>query len=279
MKQGLRALWVGWEHPRLDPPTRAWLQDAGVQLNLDRRPGPVFALHRGPDFRAAHGRPLMTLKVAASLDGRIATASGNSRWVTQGWARRRARALRFDHDAVLVGSGTALQDDPLLLSRMPGPEPLRVVLDGRGRLPVSSRLVQSAQAGPLAVVSERPRPELEERGVQVWVVRRGVGSAHLDWTSVLAHLQAAGVASVWVEGGGQVLGSLRDAGLIDRVEWFVAATVVGGQGALPAVGGVGSRCMADALRIQRLQLRRIGPDLWLRGWASGRCPLQAPEGA
>jgi diaminohydroxyphosphoribosylaminopyrimidine deaminase/5-amino-6-(5-phosphoribosylamino)uracil reductase len=214
-------------------------------------------------------RPHVTLKLATSLDGRIATASGESRWITGEAARAEVQRMRATHDAVLVGIGTVLADDPELLVRgeaAPAIQPVRVVLDRKLRIPETSRLMQTAsdRCRRLVVMSTggwpTDRPIARGSGVEVDLINPAVGEGEI--AAVLRVLrQAHGVQSVLVEGGGIVAASFLREGLVDRIEWFRAPMVLGGEGR-PAVAALEVARLADAPRFARVALRELGPDLW-----------------
>ncbi|WP_374570212.1 RibD family protein [Phenylobacterium sp.] len=211
-----------------------------------------------PASRAAH----VTLKLATSLDGRIATASGESRWITGPQAREAVHRLRAEHDAVVIGVETALADDPELTVRLEGyagPHPARVVLDSRQRLPAHSKLAATARVTPTYVVSSAPpQPGLVEKGVRVLEVRR---MDNLD--AVVAALAEQGQKRLFVEGGGRVAASFLRAGLVERLEWFRAPMVIGGEGRA-AVADLALAALAAAPRFRRLDVRSVGDDLWER---------------
>ncbi|MGE5127335.1 MAG: bifunctional diaminohydroxyphosphoribosylaminopyrimidine deaminase/5-amino-6-(5-phosphoribosylamino)uracil reductase RibD, partial [Betaproteobacteria bacterium] len=201
-------------------------------------------------------RPYVLLKAAITLDGRIATASGRSKWITSPGQRRQARWLRRLHDAVLVGIGTVLADDPLLL---PTPrtrrEFVRVVLDSGLRLPVRSRLVRTASArAPVFVLACRDEPArrraLEDAGVTVLPVEAEAGRVALR--PALGVLAARGVTSLLVEGGSEALGSFLAARLVDGVALFRAPLLLGGRHSRPAFGGEDPAEIAEALRLARV---------------------------
>jgi diaminohydroxyphosphoribosylaminopyrimidine deaminase/5-amino-6-(5-phosphoribosylamino)uracil reductase len=197
-------------------------------------------------------RPFVLLKAALSLDGRIATSSGESKWITSPAQRQAARRLRQLHDAVLVGIGTVLADDPLLLPARRLRRPFqRIVLDSRLRLPLGCRLVRSAQQGPVLVLCTRARPvrrrALEARGVTVIECR--AGSRGVDPGAALAVLWKRGVTSVMVEGGSEVLGSFLAARCFDQVALFRGRLLLGGRGSRVAFGGADPRRLADACRL------------------------------
>ncbi len=212
------------------------------------------------------GRPFVLLKAALTLDGRIATASGRSKWITNPAQRRQARWLRRLHDAVLVGVGTALADDPLLL---PSPRArrrfARVVLDSRLRLPARGRLARTATAtAPVLVLSCAPdarrRRALEAAGVQVVEVPGEGGRVSLS--AALEALGARGVTSLMVEGGAEVLGSFLFRRLADQVALFRAPLLLGGRGSRPAFGGPDPVDIRDALRLEPVPAEPAFPWPW-----------------
>jgi diaminohydroxyphosphoribosylaminopyrimidine deaminase/5-amino-6-(5-phosphoribosylamino)uracil reductase len=208
----------------------------------------------------------VTLKLATSLDGRIATATGESRWITGPEAREAVHRLRSEHDAVLVGVETALADDPELtvrLSGYQGSQPARVVLDSRQRLADGCKLVATARDTPTYLISTTPpEPRLLEAGVKVLQVD-ALGEERPDLSDVLAALAAEGLNRIFVEGGGQVAASFLRCGLVDRLEWFRAPMIIGGEGR-PGVGSLALAALSDAPKLRRLDVRPLGPDLWER---------------
>lgn len=213
------------------------------------------------------GRPRLTLKLAMSLDGRIATRGGESRWITSPAARADGHALRAMNDAILVGSGTVLADDPSLTVReapMRRP-PLRVVIDGRGRTPTSAAVFRTDEAPTCLLTSPRPDAALlRARGVDI-VESEVDRDGHLRLDEALRALAARGVVSALCEGGGGLHGALLDAGLVDAVVAYVAPTLLGGIDATLAVQGRGVASLAEALRLRWIDVRRVGDDLRLEG--------------
>ena len=201
----------------------------------------------------------VTLKLATSLDGRIATATGESRWITGEAAREQGHRLRAAHDAVLVGVQTVLADDPQLTVRLPGrpvDQPLRVVLDSRLRTPETAKL---AGEGTLILTTAEPRPvggALVER-----VAGAGDGRAAVD--GILNALKRHGIGSVLIEGGGQVAASFIAADAVDALEWFRAPILLGGDGR-PCVAALTMAQLSDAPRFRRLAVKPLGDDLWER---------------
>lgn len=212
-------------------------------------------------------RPAVTLKLATSLDGKIATAAGESRWITGPEARAQVHHIRAAHDAILIGAATAVADDPELTARTDPPppqQPLRVVMDTRLRLAPSSRLAKSLDLGPVLVIAGRDadrsaKAALEAVGVQVALVPRGLDGVDLE--AALAHLAGAGVARLMVEGGGRVAASFLIADAVDRLEWFRAPLLLGAEGK-PAVAELALSALANAPRFARLAFREVGSDLW-----------------
>ncbi len=208
------------------------------------------------------GRPWVTLKIAASLDGKIATATGDSRWITNERSRRYVHRLRDEHDAVLVGAGTVLADDPeLTCRRRGGRNPLRVILDGRLRSPLTARVFDTEKAATLvltsAVAPARKRAQLQARGVEV----EEVGAhACLEWEAVLGALGRRGVLAVLVEGGAQVAAQALRQGGVDRLLLFLAPLLIGGDGR-PWLASLGVRTIAEALRLPELEVRRFAGDI------------------
>ncbi|WP_333592700.1 RibD family protein [Brevundimonas sp.] len=203
-------------------------------------------------------RPRVTLKLATSLDGRIATASGESQWITGSAAREQGHRLRAAHDAVLVGIETVLADDPELTVRLPGrsvDQPLRVVLDSRLRTPDGAKI-----SGPNTLILTIAAPRLIGHA-EVQQVAAEDGRPAID--AVLAALAERGVGSVMIEGGGQVAASFLRAGAVDALEWFRAPILLGAEGR-PCVAALALASLAAAPKFRRLSVVPLGDDLWER---------------
>ena len=212
------------------------------------------------------GRPLVTLKLASTLDGRIATSAGESRWITGPSARRAAHAMRGRADAIMVGVGTVLVDDPDLTCRIDGfrSTPLvRVVLDSRLRTPDGARVIATAREAPTWLLTRADaaadrRAALQHLGATVIDVPPG--EPGVDLAAGLAALGRAGITRLLVEGGAQVAAALLRAGLVDRLAWFHAPSVMGGDG-LPAASPLGAAALAAMPRFTRLAEAPCGPDM------------------
>ncbi len=253
--------------PRVGGSGLARLRQAGIEVSLGLCAEAAGELNAGYLTRQREGRPLVTLKLASTLDGRIATERGESRWITGEAARARVHLLRARHDAVLVGSGTAVADNPRLdvrLAGLEGASPVRVVLDGRLRLPLTHDLVARAKARPTWLITrEGGAPgrirAYEEAGVEVIRIGRDAESA-AALEAALQALGARGITRLLVEGGGRVAAGLLRLGRVDRLVWFHAPKVIGGDG-IPAVSGFGLETLAEAPGFVLRESRPIGQDL------------------
>lgn len=209
------------------------------------------------------GRPWVIAKWAISLDGRIATRTGDSKWISGEASRRRVHELRGRMDAIVVGIGTVLADDPLLTARPPGPRtPARIVLDSQGRIPPACRLVQTAGEAPLVVVTAEK--DLAQSGVECLRLPAAEGRPAIP--ALLDELGRRRMTNILVEGGSEVLGSFLDAGAIDEVYVFIAPKLIGGSGAKAPVAGAGASSIADALKLSRWEIERIEEDVLIHGW-------------
>lgn len=200
----------------------------------------------------------VTLKLATSLDGRIATASGESQWITGEAARLEGHRLRAAHDAILVGVETVLHDDPELTARLPGrsvDQPLRVVLDSRLRTPQAAKV---AGENTLILTAVKPRSIGAAKVVQI-----DAKDGRPTIPAVLKALEIAGATSLLIEGGGQVAAAFLRADAVDALEWFRAPVLLGGEGR-PCIAALALAKLADAPKFRRLGVEPVGDDLWER---------------
>ncbi len=276
VEAGLRRVVVAALDPT--PKTRgrgvASLREAGLQVDVGLCREESVRANAAFFKRAATGRPLVTAKWAMTADGKTATRTGSSRYISGAPARRVVHQLRGIVDCVAVGSRTARRDDPLLTCRMVEPRRMasRLVLCGRGCPAADSRLVQTCEEAPvlLAYPEEHPPDGLEEplaRGCQGLPVPAAHGfPRRVDPPALLDELGRRGMSNVLLEGGAEVLGSFFDAGQVDRVMVFVAPKITGGERAVTAVGARGIERMEEALPLRECAVRTVGPDVLIEGW-------------
>lgn len=247
------------------------LREAGIEVHVGLLAEEASRLNEKYIYAHAHARPFVHLKLACSLDGRIATRTGDARWITNEASRARVHRLRHEYDAILVGAGTASADDPLLTdrSRLPRHRPLtRVLLDDNLRLSPDSQLARTAGDSPVIIFTsgtadERAAATLQARGVEI--VRVPNGSARdLKW--VLENLHGRSLQSVLVEGGATVAGMFLDAGLVAKVSFFIAPLIIGGRDARAALAGTGSARIADATRLRDVEITQHGSDVEITGY-------------
>jgi diaminohydroxyphosphoribosylaminopyrimidine deaminase/5-amino-6-(5-phosphoribosylamino)uracil reductase len=249
---------------RTDGDGIARLRAAGVEVATGVLAEAAAETHAGFFRRVQHARPLVTLKIAQSLDGKTASASGDSKWITGEDARRFGHLLRAENDAILVGIGTALADDPELTCRLPGLEgqsPLRVVLDSRLRLTEASKLVQTARQHPTIVftAAREGGDGLRRLGVEIVAVARDA-RGRPDIGAMLTELARRNVTRLLVEGGATVHAAFLDLGAADRLEIFTAPTALGesGQGSIDALAAL---TLGEAPKFTRTGSRQLGSDL------------------
>jgi diaminohydroxyphosphoribosylaminopyrimidine deaminase / 5-amino-6-(5-phosphoribosylamino)uracil reductase len=247
------------------------LRDGGVDVELAGGPeaGAARLLNQPFRKRARTGRPLVTYKAAMSLDGRVASPTGDSRWISSVESRELVHRWRAECDAVAVGIGTALADDPLLTARVEGAarQPARVVFDSTARLPLDSALVNSIDEAPLFVVcapeaASARRDALEDAGAEVIVAPGRTPRARLE--AALDELGRREIQDLFVEGGPTFAGSLFDADAIDEIRFFIAPVLVGAAGARAALEGEGAVRIADGVRPLNTSFEQVGEDMLVR---------------
>jgi diaminohydroxyphosphoribosylaminopyrimidine deaminase / 5-amino-6-(5-phosphoribosylamino)uracil reductase len=267
--------------PRTAGRGHARLREAGIEVTVGVREAEARRDHAGFLLRLSEGRPFLTLKLAASLDGRIATAGGESRWITGPLARAEVQSLRARHDAVMVGGRTARFDDPLLVPRgHPEARPVRVVLSHGLDLPLDGQLARTARDVPLWLL-HGPEADLarilawEALGARLLPVAAGQGG--LDLADAVRALAREGITRLLSEGGGQVAAGLLRAGLVDEVAAFHAGLMLGAEGT-PMLGPMGLDALGEAPRWRLREARTLGPDvmsLWERAGPLAGGPARA----
>lgn len=255
--------------PRVDGGGVAMLRAAGIDLVEGVMEAEARALQAGFLSRVTRGRPLLTLKLALTIDGRIATASGESQWITGPAARAHVHAQRARHDAVMVGAGTARADDPQLTVRGMGdvPQPVRIVLSRRLNLPDDSAMTRGAPPAWM-IHGDAPADRcaaFAARGVTLLPCPAGPGG-HIDLGAALAALGQRGLTRVYCEGGGTLAAALLAQGLVDRLDCYTAGAAIGAEGT-PGLGAMGLSALADAPRLRLADVRRLGDDI-LHRWSA-----------
>ncbi len=256
-------------NPKVSGKGFAHLRAAGLRVEMGLLAQEAARLNEKYIHFMRHARPFIHLKLASSLDGRIATRTGDSRWITGEHSRARVHELRHEYDAILVGSGTAINDNPLLTDRSGKPRRLpltRVLLDPRLRLSTDSKLALTARDAPVLVFTSESADAsaveaLERRGIEVL---RGRDGRNLN--KMLTQLGQRSIQSVLVEGGARVAGAFLDAGLVDKVSFFIAPLIIGGCDAASAVGGSGAEKIAAAIRLSDVEFKQHGPDIEVTGY-------------
>lgn len=242
------------------------LRDAGIAVTTGVLEAEARAAQRGFLTRIQHGRPMLTLKLALTLDGRIATASGESRWITGPQSRARVHLMRATHDAVLVGAGTARADDPELTVRDLGVlrQPLRLIAARDLDLPARGRLAASIPQGPLWLLHGPDAPQDRRDlwlGLGAKLVEVPLHKGHLDVAAMMRILGDKGLTRVFCEGGGQFASALLQARMVDHLHVFSAGMVIGADGRA-GLGTLGLTALADAQRFQFKGISQTGADLW-----------------
>jgi diaminohydroxyphosphoribosylaminopyrimidine deaminase / 5-amino-6-(5-phosphoribosylamino)uracil reductase len=246
------------------------LRQAGVTVEFGVREAEARRLNAPYLKLLATGQPWVHAKWAMTLDGKIATRSGDSRWISNEASRRRVHELRGRMDAILVGIGTVLADNPQLTVRPPGPRrPTRIILDSQGRIHDDAIVVQTARVTPtiLATTERMPqakRAALQSHGCEVLILPDHHGRVRVD--ALLSELGRRRFTNVLVEGGSGVFGAFLDAAALDELHVFIAPRLIGGTMATSAIGGAGVQHMAEALRLSEWKHEVIDGDLYVHGW-------------
>lgn len=278
---GLRRVFVGHADPHREVSGRGvrQLRRGGAEVSVGVLEEECRRLHRGFLSVCERGRPFMSLKLASTLDGRIATAEGESRWITGEASRAAVHRLRARTDGILIGSETALADDPELTARRNGRvvhHPVRVLVDSRLRVPASARLFRGEASRTWVLCASkapaRRRRALVDAGARLLEVRLRGG--YLDLERALSLLARSGLTEVLIEGGGRLAAALLREDLVDEVHWFAAPKLLGDDGR-PALGSLAVESLADALALENVRVRRVGDDLHLQGDVRRRLPARS----
>jgi diaminohydroxyphosphoribosylaminopyrimidine deaminase/5-amino-6-(5-phosphoribosylamino)uracil reductase len=271
LEAGITRVVVGCRdpHPKVRGRGLRQLRVQGVEVVTGVLEPDCRRQHRGFISVCERGRPYVTLKLATSLDGRIALANGESRWITSAPAREFVHRLRDAHDAIMVGSETALADDPVLnvrRARRIVRTPIRILLDGRLRVPETARLFDVTEEAQTWVICRKGARGLErarERSSRLIETPR-TRDGFVNLRSAFRRLAKEGLTSVLVEGGGRLAAALLRADLVDEVHWILAPRLIGGDGRA-GLGALGLERLSNAISIDPLRIRRLGSDLHIHG--------------
>jgi len=248
------------------------LKAAGVEVEVGL--GEAEAKHLNEVFLKyiTTGRPFIILKTGMSLDGKIATRSGDSRWITSEESRAYVHQIRDQVDAIMVGIGTILKDDPQLTTRLPngqGKDPIRVIVDSSAQIPLSCKvLTQDSPAQTIIATTTKASPEkvdlLAAKGVRVLVIEEKNG--HVSMHKLMEELGKLEISSLLVEGGSSINGAVIRDKLVDKVFFFIAPQIIGGESAPSPIGGIGVETIKEVVKLKDYQMRCIGPDFLIEGY-------------
>lgn len=272
IESGLDRVYVAIEDPNPSVAGKGIkkLREEGVEVSLGLMEDEARKINEIYLHYVKTERPFVLLKLAMTLDGKIATRTGDARWISSEHSRELVHELRARYSAVGVGVNTVIADDPRLNARnAEGPDGARFVFDSKGRTPGDSRIFTLSSPAPtvMAVGEDVPGDRLnkfEEREAKVWKIRKEEGRLALD--RLLERMGEAGYDSLLVEGGGEIAWSFLDRNLVDKIRFFFSPKIVGGREAVPSVGGKGRARVKDAVEIEDMTLERIGEDVSLVGY-------------
>lgn len=235
------------------------LRKAGIKVEVGCLRRSALALNEKFIKWISSGMPFVSMKIAMSLDGKIATRTGDSKWITGESSREYVKRLRDEHDAILVGAGTIFVDNPSLSGKTR--EPKRIILDSVLKIPLNSKIFRDSNVF-VATTSKAPKSKmngLKKRGIDLKIFKSKGGKIPL--TPLLRFLGGRNISSVLVEGGSEIFGSAIDEGVVDKFYWFIAPKIIGGRNAKPAVGGEGIAKMTQAMNLDNFNFKQIGSDI------------------
>jgi diaminohydroxyphosphoribosylaminopyrimidine deaminase/5-amino-6-(5-phosphoribosylamino)uracil reductase len=246
------------------------LKRAGIKVSIGLLKKQAQALNKDFIVRMKALRPFVSLKLAQSLDGKIATRTGDSKWISSPNSRAFVHELRHGHDAIMVGIGTVLKDDPLLSARIRrGPlsknprQPIKIIIDAGLRTPVNARLLSRFSPGKTIIAASQKasiarQKALCQRGA--CVIRAGLDSKRVNLPVLMRRLMEKGITSILVEGGGEVAASMLESGFVHKLYLFMSPVIIGGKNAVGTIGGLGANRVKDAIRLYNAKARRLGKD-------------------
>jgi diaminohydroxyphosphoribosylaminopyrimidine deaminase/5-amino-6-(5-phosphoribosylamino)uracil reductase len=266
--------------PQVDGRGIAILRAAGIQVTEGVLEDECRRLNEGFFMRVTRGRPFVTLKLAATLDGRIAAAGGDSRWISSPESRELVHRWRRECDAVMVGAATVIADNPRLTCRIAGGrDPVRVIIDGRLRSPADAKVFRQRSPAPamlITTLANRARAErlyTNRRGAAVEVIGAKADGGKIDLAALMQEFGRRGWSKILLEGGANLAGAALAAAIVDRVAFFVAARILGG--GLPAVEGLVSRTIRSSIRLDQLRVAPIGTDLLIEAEVNRKQSLRS----
>ncbi len=281
IEKGVKRVVIGMEDP--NPLVRgkgiAALRDAGLEVEVGVLEKECLKLNEVFCKYISQKMPFVILKVASTLDGKIATRNGESKWISGEASRRLVHRFRNQVDGIVVGIGTVLRDDPFLTTRIKGGrDPYRIVLDSRLRIPEEAKVIGTTPSKAIIVATELAPKEkiekLEKKGVRILIFHSEEGK--VDLKSCLSQLGEMDITSLLIEGGNQVNGSFLDEGLIDKLIFFYSPKLIGDQLAPGIFGGKGVSHLQEAVNLREMKVRRIGEDLLLEAYVGrNQCLLES----
>jgi diaminohydroxyphosphoribosylaminopyrimidine deaminase/5-amino-6-(5-phosphoribosylamino)uracil reductase len=271
IRAGVKKAVIGMEDPNPAVHGRGIrsLRSGGIDVRLGVLGEACRELNEAFSKHIVEGKPFVILKVAATLDGKIAARNGDSKWISGERSRRFVHQLRNRVDGVVVGVGTVVRDDPLLTARVRGGrDPLRIILDSRLRIPEGARVLQDSPSGTMIAVTKKAPQEkierLKKRGVRILTAPSKEGRVDLAWC--FSRLGEMGVTSLMVEGGSRVSGALLDGRLFDKLLLFLSPRLLGDARSVAIFGGKGFEDLRDALTLPKVRTRKIGEDILVEGY-------------
>lgn len=243
------------------------LKKAGIKVDVGLLKKDAARLNEAYIHHAKTGLPFITMKTAMSLDGKIATSTGDSKWITSRKAREKVHEIRSRTDAILVGVETLITDNPQLTSRIKGGrDPLRIIVDSRLRIPLNAKVFKDEKVVIATTLkhNKNKKKQLDAKCVDVWIVQERDG--HVDLADLMRVLGEVGVTSVLIEGGGEVNAGALESGIVNKIHFFIAPKIIGGRNAKTPVEGNGIKKIKDALKLENTVIEKIGNDFLVTGY-------------
>lgn len=258
-------------NPKVSGKGKAFLENHGVEVRTGVLKNQALKLNEVFIKYITTGCPFVILKTAMSLDGKIATASGQCRWISCEGSRAMVHKIRDEVDGIMVGIGTVIKDDPSLTTRLPdgkGHDPVRIVLDSRARIPLNSKVLNIASSARtiVAVTSQAPEEKINQIREKAEVLIMPENNRKVDLKALMKELGSREITSILLEGGAEVNASALKAGIVDKVMFFIAPKIIGGKNAPGPIGGEGIQEISESFHLRELSLEHIGDDLLVTGY-------------